>query len=62
LEFGIAPDVRRLAEQLPDADFEGAMQVRDPAFAPLDELLIVEMRITDEGVAVEVHSVKPRVF
>jgi hypothetical protein len=56
LELGVAPDVGVLAEQLPDADLEGAMQVRNPTLAPLDQLLVIEMRIADESISVEMHA------
>ena len=51
LELGIAPDVRRLAEQLADTDLQRAMEVRDPSLAPLDQLDVVEVGVADEGVA-----------
>ena len=55
LELGVAPDVRLLAEQLADTDLEGAVQVGDPPLAPFDQFLVVEMRVADERIAVEVH-------
>ena len=48
-------DGRTAFAGLPDTDLERAMQVRNPPLASLDELLVVEMRIADEGVAVEMH-------
>jgi hypothetical protein len=59
LELRIAPDLGVLAEELTDADFEGAMQVRDPSFPPFDELLIVYVRVADERVGVELHLWQP---
>ena len=54
-ELRVAPDVRRLAEQLRHAHFKGAMKVGDPALAALDQFQVVEMCVTDEGVALEIH-------
>ena len=34
---------------------KGAMKVGDPALAALDQFQVVEMCVTDEGVALEIH-------
>ena len=58
-ELRVTPDMWRLTEKLRHADFEGAVEVGHPALPPLDEFQIVEMRVTDERVAFEVHVRRP---
>src|SRR5262245_27630156 len=46
----------RFAEQLADADLEGAVQVRHPSLTAFDQLHVVEVGVADEGVTLEIHT------
>ena len=55
LELRVPPDSRLLAVELRDTCLQGPMEGCDPAFVPLDQLDVVEVRVADEGVPFEVH-------
>ena len=55
-ELGIAPDLRLLAQKLADTHFERSMKIGDPTLLTLDQLDIIQMRVADKCVALEVHS------
>ncbi len=54
-QFRIAPDLRRLAKQLTDAHLQRAVKVGHPSLVAFDQLDVVEMRVADERVAVEIR-------
>src|ERR1700730_477209 len=56
LELRVPPDARLLAVELRDTSLQRPMEARDPAFVPLDQLDVVEVRVADEGVPFEVHK------
>src|SRR5580658_11250339 len=52
----IAPDLRWFAEELSNPDFQRPMQVRDPSLVPFDQLHVIHVRITDEGIPLKIHD------
>src|SRR5579859_713438 len=56
LQFGVTPDAGLLTEELRHANFQSAMQVRDPTPMPLDKLYVVQVGVTNECVPFEVHG------
>ena len=55
-QLGVAPDLRRLAQQLPQTHFQRAVQIGHPSLASFHQLHVVQVRVADEGVAFEAHG------
>jgi hypothetical protein len=55
VQLGVAPDVRRLPQELAHPDLERTMQIRNPPLLSLDERGIVEVGVADEHVDFVVH-------
>ena len=56
LQLGVAPDPGLPSEQLGQSDLQRAVEARDPALLAFDEGLIIDVRVADEDVVVEVHD------
>jgi hypothetical protein len=59
-ELEIAPDLGLFAQQLTDPNLKRAMKVGDPSHSSVDKAYVINVGITDEGIAIEAHSVDPR--
>jgi hypothetical protein len=54
-QFGVAPDMRRLAEKHGKTFFQGMMKIGDPTLVLFAQNFIVQVRIADKGVAFKIH-------